>query len=270
MKKTVLFLLAACITIGSFAQEKPPVEEGDTVRIGQMIIIKKKGENKEIITQDNDVTAEINRKKTFTTNWLVFDIGFSNVIDNTVYPNTGGMVDASLATKSDLRYRTGKSRNVNIWLVMQRLNIAKSVVNLKYGLGLELNNYYFQDGIEMQKQMPYIIPATNDYKKAKLAADYVTVPLMLNFNFTPGKHRPIGFSAGISGGLLYSSRFKTKLNSDKNKIHDEFDLEQLKLSYIGELLLGPVTVYGSYASKSMWTQGLDQVPYTVGLRFTAN
>jgi hypothetical protein len=28
---------------------------------------------------------------------------------------------------------------------MQRLNLIKHVVNLKYGLGLELNNYHFDD-----------------------------------------------------------------------------------------------------------------------------
>ena len=34
---------------------------------------------------------------------------------------------------------------MNIWLFMQRLNMIQHVVNLKYGFGLELNNYFYDD-----------------------------------------------------------------------------------------------------------------------------
>ena len=91
---------------------------------------------------------------------------------------------------------------------------------------------------------------------------------MLNFNFTPNKKQSFGFSGGVSGGYLYSARQKFKNNSDIDKNHDDFDLRKWKLSYIGELSLGPVRLYVSYATKSMWEKGLDQTPYTLGLRFS--
>ena len=109
--------------------------------------------------------------------------------------------------------------------------------------------------------------AYKDVDKNKLAADYITVPLMLNFNFTPGRGRGFGFSAGVSGGMLYSARQKIKDGGKKTKVHDDFDLNKWKVSYIAELLLGPVKLYGSYATQSMWDKGLDQTPYTVGFRF---
>jgi hypothetical protein len=37
---------------------------------------------------------------------------------------------------------------------------------------------------------------------------------------------------------------------------------------VGELNLGPVKLYGSYAMDNMWDKGLDQTPYTVGLRLS--
>lgn len=101
-----------------------------------------------------------------------------------------------------------------------------------------------------------------------MAADYVTVPLLLNFNFTPGRDKGFGISGGVSGGYLYSSRQKIKRGDDKDKTHDDFNLRKWKLSYIGELNLGPVKLYGSYATKSMWEKGLDQSPYSVGLRLS--
>ncbi len=72
----------------------------------------------------------------------------------------------------------------------------------------------------------------------------------------------------MSGGYLYSSRQKIKQGDDKDKTHDDFNLRKWKLSYIGELNLGPVKLYGSYAMKSMWEKGLDQKPYSVGLRLS--
>jgi hypothetical protein len=138
-------------------------------------------------------------------------------------------------------------------------------------LGVELNNYRFEnETIRFQKNPTLIVldASLKDVNKNKLAADYVTVPIMLNINLTPGRNKGFGFSGGISGGYLYSARQKFKMgNDDKSKTHGNFDLEKWKLSYIGELNLGPVKLYGSYATKSMWERGLDQTPYNLGIRF---
>jgi hypothetical protein len=143
-------------------------------------------------------------------------------------------------------------------------------VNLKYGLGVELNNYRFEDPLKFNTNPTQVVlDNVKGYKKDKLAADYVTVPMMLNFNFTPHRKKNFGFSVGASAGYLYSSRQKTITNEDgKKKEHDDFDLRPWKLSYIGELSLGPVKLYGSYATQSMFEKGLDQTPYNFGLRFS--
>ena len=104
--------------------------------------------------------------------------------------------------------------------------------------------------------------------KNKLAADYLTVPLMLNFNFTPKKRQNFGISAGISAGWLYSARQKIKQDGDVDKVKSDFDLRKWKLSYVGEIALGPVKLYGSYAFKSMFEKGVDLTPYNVGFRFS--
>ena len=71
--------------------------------------------------------------------------------------------------------------------------------------------------------------------------------MMLNVNFTPQRKKGFGISAGVSAGYLYSARYKTKVDGDVKKVKNDFDLERFKLSYIGELSLGPVRLYGSYA-----------------------
>ena len=161
---------------------------------------------------------------------------------------------------------------------MQKLNVIKHVVNLKYGLGLELNNYLYKRSIRYDAN-PLPIPnapvvsldatPNRTYEKDKLAADYLTVPMMVNFNFTPNRKKGFGISAGISAGYLYSARNKTiTSDEDKKKAKDNFELEKWKLSYVAELSLGPVRFYGSYAFKNMYERGLDIKPYNFGFRFS--
>jgi cytochrome c-type biogenesis protein CcmE len=248
--------------------------ESDTIRVGGMIIIKKHDRDKNNKSVEVKTYHRKGNSSRISTNWWIVDLGFNNYTDNTDYtsasmqnPVTGF---APGLDKDDFKLRTGKSINVNIWVFMQKLNITHNVVNLKYGLGVELNNYRYRQPIKyLTNPTQVVYDNSKSYSKNKLAADYITVPVMLNFNFTPHKKRGFGFSAGASAGYLYSSRQKTITNADgKQKEHDDFDLRQWKLSYIGELSLGWVKLYASVASQSMFEKGLDQTPYNFGLRLS--
>jgi len=277
MKSILLVCVAACLFSTAFAQTDTTIkkETNDTIRIGGMIIIKKPGsEDREIKTDGDNYTVRIPKRRTpqnLTTNWWIIDMGFSGFNDKTVYGSAEAQAFAPGSTEDWFDIKSGKSRNVNIWFLMQRLNLIKHVVNLKYGIGLELNNYFFDDvSIRFQKNPTLVVqdPNIKDAKKNKLAADYLTVPVMINFNFTPERRNGFGFSAGVSAGYLYSARQKVKIGDDKFKVHNDFDLEDWKLSYVGEINLGLVKLYGSYAFQTMWEKGLDHTPFNAGIRFS--
>ena len=301
MKKVTLLLATVLLSQFVFAQQdsmKVVVAAdttvptaNDTIRIGNILIIKKgkktsdnEGDNVSVTMGRND-----NRRKTaskVSTNWGVLDIGFSNYDDQTDYGTAGSYLvnrpGSPALGKSDFKLRTGKSINVNLWFFMQRLSLIKSHVNLKYGLGLEMNNYrykssvsYREDGVipysgGQQTNTPFIFRDSISFSKNKLAADYLTVPFMINFTSNPhSSKKGISLSLGASAGYLYSQRNKQKSperGKDKNK--GEYDLEKFKLSYIAELGLGPVRLYGSYSPKSMYEHSLDMRPYTLGFRFS--
>jgi hypothetical protein len=282
MKRIFTLCMAVCTTLVSFAQTDTTGNQnsqGDTIRIGGMIIIRKPGNRQ----TEHEREYKVNNRKTvktsnLRTNWWILDLGFSNYTDNTLYSSAGAQQYAPGSNKTWFALKDGKSRNVNIWFFMQKLNVASHVVNLKYGLGLELNNYRYKQPVRYQADPPAIVNPTRvildgtvgrTYKKDKLAADYLTVPIMLNFNFTPNRHDGFGFSAGISAGYLYSARNKTITSDEhKEKAKDDFELEKWKLSYVAELSLGPVRFYGSYAFKNMYERGLDMKPYNFGFRFS--
>lgn len=276
MKRIFILCMALCAMLPGFAQEDTTKRSNpDTIKIGGMVIIREPGSR-----DDNDGNRDRvfkftrrNRDKesNLSTNWWIIDLGFSNFNDQTDYTSPAAQAIAPGSNEDWFKPRVGKSRSVNIWIVMQRLNLIDHVVNLKYGLGLELNNYHFDDkSIRFNKNPTLIDQYYTGLKKNKLAADYLTVPLMLNFNFTPKRdnNESFGFSAGISAGLLYSARQKIKDNGNVDKVKGNFDLRDWKLSYIAEVTLGPVRLYGSYAFESMFEKGLDMTPYNVGFRFS--
>ncbi|MDZ4794564.1 MAG: outer membrane beta-barrel protein [Bacteroidota bacterium] len=286
MKRIFTLCVALCTIITGFAQTdttgtKTTDPKNDTIRIGGMIIIRKAGSKEREVKKDDDYKTKNGRDKkpsNLTTNWWIFDLGFSSFSDKTNYSSLAAQAYAPGSNKTWFDLKDGKSRNVNFWLFMQKLNIVKHVVNLKYGLGLELNNYHFEQPVRFQENTiaipdpPRVIldaTANRKYEKNKLAADYLTVPIMLNFNFTPNRKKGFGISAGVSAGYLYSSRNKTETSDEgKEKTKDDFELEKWKVSYVAELALGPVRFYGSYAVKSMFERGLDMTPYNFGFRFS--
>jgi Outer membrane protein beta-barrel domain len=274
----------------SVADTTKKTSKADTIRIGNILIIKREDKNKKGDEYATSITmGRRNNKKTtskVSTNWGIIDFGFSNYIDNTNYANTGTYLvnkpGSPAFGKGDFKLTTGKSLNVNIWFFMQRLSIIKNYVNLKYGLGLEMNNYRYKAPLSYKESgvIPYsagtqtsnafIFRDSIAFNKNKLAADYLTVPFMINFNSNPNsKKKGISLSLGASAGYLYSQRNKQKSDQrGKEKNKGEYDLEKFKLAYIAELGLGPVRLYGSYSPKSIYENSLDIKPFTVGFRLS--
>ncbi|HEU5364507.1 MAG TPA: outer membrane beta-barrel protein [Hanamia sp.] len=291
MKKIILILSIVFAGMTGFAQtDSVKVErKDDTIRIGGMIILKKgtPNEDKRRVT----VTVGNKRKQTnsnISTSSFIVDLGFANWTDKTNYANAtnnGDLINkpgTTDLTATDFKLKTVKSVNVNIWFFMQRMNLVKHYINLKYGLGIELNNYRFTSDISFKEggANPYnslqtiahafVFRDSVHFSKNKLAADYVTVPLMLNFNTNPNDNKKgLSISAGVSMGYLYSSRNKQVSHErGKDKNRGDYDLDKWKFSYVGELGLGPVRLYGSYSPKSIFQNDLNFTPYAIGIRLS--
>ena len=288
MKITYLFILLflALSTISAQAQTDTLKTRADTIKIGGMIIINK-GNNSS--TGSGTVERPQKHKSSnVSTSELIVDFGFTNWSDKSDYATATAQQylvnrpGQPLLNSGDLKLRAGKSSNVNIWFVMQRMNLIKHYVNLKYGLGIELNNYRFSSPISFKESgpnpylpgttiaHPYILRDSISFSKDKIAADYATVPFMINFQTNPDKPKKgLSVSAGVSVGYLYNSRNKEKSSErGKRKNHGEYGLEQWKFSYIGELGIGSARVYGSYTPSSIFVNGFSITPYSVGIRFS--
>jgi hypothetical protein len=279
MKKIYLVMAALLVAGASFAQNDTTrsttdsTNRVDTVKVGNFIIIKKsRGYGESRKTTDVTVVRKPYKPTRLSTNWFIFDLGFANINDQTNYANAGDYLrnlnGHGLPGKDDLKLKASKSSNVNIWLVMQKLNIAKGYVNLKYGVGLEMFNLRYDSKVNYNKNPAYIFNDSISFSKNKLYAGYISVPLMLNVNLTPGR-KGFSFSAGVSAGYLVGSHDK-QISGErgKEKTKGDIGLEQFRLAYIGELGLGPVRLFGSYSLTKLHDRGLEQYPYSFGIRFS--
>ena len=266
----------------------------DTIRITSDVIIIGNGldrgiekirsgaENMKEAFSDLNLKVVVNKQpKKYSTNWFVWDLGFAGYNDQTDYSSatTQQFLDPLVSpnfpltpplTKNDFALRTTRISNFNLWFFIQRMSLIKQVVNLKYGLGIESNNYFFKSGIKYVdlRAETLVRRTTGVVNKNKLVANYLTAPLMLNINTNPSS-RKNGFqiSAGVSGGFLINAWQKMRIEGERSKVKSDYNLSPFKLSYIGELGLGKVRLYGSYAPKGMHQYGVHHEPYTVGVRF---
>lgn len=257
----------------------------DTVVVGNFVIIRNdkdrntyndslppRGEDYTIIIPGKkayDDWRESSRKKNVSTNYLIFDLGFLNYNDKTDYsdPATAAFAEPGI-TKNDMKLITSKSSNVNIWLFMQKLNVYKHVVNLKYGLGLNMYNFRWNSNITFQDNIPSVRMDTLDFSKNKLYVGYASIPVMINITPNPERRRGFNFSVGVNTSYRVGTHSK-QISDEYGKVkkRDDFGLSNWLFAYTGEIGIGPVRVYGSYNINTLFEEA-KQYPYIIGLRFS--
>lgn len=283
MKKMLLTATTLLVAMENFAQ-KDSTNTSDTIKAGNFIIVKKPKKSVDIeVSSKKGVSVTYNNgrrvKSNISTNWFILDLGFTNLTDKTNFTTaqagnylTTLNTAAGPVTQNSMRLNAGKSSNVNLWFFMQKLNVSKHVLNLKYGMGLEMYNFRYDRNISYRKTPdPIVFNDSISFSKNKLYAGYLTVPLMININTSPNKNNGFTFSAGISAGYLIASRNKQVSNErGKVKYKGDFDLEPFRLAAIGEMGLGPVRLFGSYSLNKLHrsSTGLDQTPFALGIRFS--
>lgn len=263
----------------------------DTVKIGRYNIIKAQelGNKKdwESMIDDGDfdnthitIERKPKRLKNVSTKWLEFDLGFVNWIDKTpqmayiAIPNTQMLIDPyPSATNTNLKLNNTKASNVNVWIVQQKTSLYKHYLNLKYGVGIEMYNFRFEQPISFgNTPSNYVYLDNVHFKKNKLFVEYLTIPIQLNLQSNPGNDKSFYASLGMSASYLLQSH--TKQISDergKKKVDGNFNLNNYKMAAIGELGIGGIRLYGSYSMTNLFDKNLtyfDMAPFVIGLRIS--
>jgi len=263
----------------------------DTVKVGNLRIINKSEEDKDkrwaaVMNGDFKKTKIMidkspRKQKNVRTNWLMFDLGFANWQDKTAplqyapYPYNLPYqnIMAPAPSSSNLKLNNAKTSNVNIWVVQQKVNLSQHQWNLKYGIGIEMYNFRFEQPISFRNTPgSYVYFDNVNFSKNKLFVEYLTVPIQINYQSNPEVRKSFYASIGLSGGYLLQSHTKQiSTERGKQKVYGSFDLNNTKLATIGEIGIGGIRLYGSYSLTNLFDKNLttfNLAPYAIGLRFS--
>jgi hypothetical protein len=277
------------ITNGKISKDTFLTVNDDTVKLGRLHIIKSQDSDHkkdwESMLEEGDfgnTKITINRApkklKNIETNWWIFDLGFANFIDKSpnlmwLAANPNALPYGPVMSPENFSLNNRKSTNVNIWVVTQKLNIYQHKINLKYGLGVEMFNFRFDKSISFREDITTNVKYDEvSFTKNKLLVKYLTVPVQFNFSPNPTNKKAFYASIGMSAGYLWNAKNK-QISGErgKEKFRGNFNLNDWRFATIGELGVGAVRLYGSFANNNLFNKNqsfIDMQPFAVGLRFS--
>ncbi|MCZ4693428.1 PorT family protein [Ancylomarina euxinus] len=218
-----------------------------------------------------DEETKTYKKPSFRGHWSGFEMGI-NAFANSDYSNypakNNDFMDLNLA----------KSIAVNLNFLQYDISLQKTKTNigLVTGMGLEWNNYRFDQNITLSEGddgMIYPDPINPDWsvKKSKLTSLYLTVPLLMEFQIPVKNDHKIHMSAGLVGGLRLGThtkiKYKRKGNTHKDKDRDDYNLQAFRYSAQVRLGYRAINLFASYGMTDFFrkNKGPELTPYTIGL-----
>jgi hypothetical protein len=191
------------------------------------------------------------------TKWNNFHLGLNNLL------NRDGKLEPEPEPGSkygEMKISPANSINFQWDIVTQAMNIYKGKVRLVYGIGIDYNNYRFQENITLNTDSMRLMVTEDgiNYDKNKLVTQHLNVPVMLNFKLSPkDTEDDVYISAGANFGYLIGSHQKQVWDDNgkkENKIRDDYSLEQFRVGYEVQFGYKNIVLFGKYFPNSIFKQ----------------
>ena len=249
-------------------------DRNDTVKIklgNKAISITEDGNNTHIeIIERDDFHKHGWRKRPmkFKGHWSGFEFGLNNLVDR------DGQLAGTTEETRWLDLNTGKSWEWNLNFIQYSIPFSKKI-GMITGMGIKSNNYHFDNNNNIMKDpvtgviVPRYPPPGISYSKSKLHTAYLTVPLLLEFQW--GRDQKGFITAGVIGDLkLWSStRIKYYENGSKQreKVKSDFNLSPLRYHVTLRAGYKFIKLYANLSMVSLFktNMGPEVYPVTVGL-----
>jgi len=210
----------------------------------------------------NDVTKMYNNRSTKAkSHWAGFEIGFNTLGFgkglNTDLPNNYNFLELN----------SGESVLVNLNFFAHDFQLYKRYVMFTTGIGLTLNNYRFTTD-QTLKTSGDTLGATFDfnesgnqidYSKNKLAVNYITLPLLLQFNSHEDVRKSFHFAIGTLLNYKYNSHLKLVYNENgdkqKAKRQGEYYIQPFRADVTARIGYRNFTLFGTYALTDFFRSG---------------
>ncbi len=130
------------------------------------------------------------------------------------------------------------------------------------GLSLTYNNYMFDKKVRVFDEnnvTGFYIDTVNNVRKSKLRATYISIPLMVNFEWD-WRNGPFnrGFHFGFGADVAYrvGSKAIAKFSGGgKEKLAGNYNLNPVQYGLIAQFGYGPITLFGKYNLSPLFLDG---------------
>lgn len=209
------------------------------------------------------------RKTGFNGHWNGFELGINSLMNK----NQSYELEAS---DKYMTLNTNRSLNFNLNVFERNASIVSDRLGLVSGLGIEWYNYFFANKNSIAIDSIGNVSEkfiSNNVKKSKLTAMYLSIPLMLEFNFSGNQpqYQRFHISVGIIGSMKVNSHTKVVHYSNGNEIKEKdwksFNLTVFRYGYIAKMGFGHLSVYASYYPTPLFRKNLgpELYPFNVGI-----
>ena len=202
------------------------------------------------------------------TRYLIFEMGVDILLPADDYIIGDGEVEL-------FEQRYANSTNVNIYFFRQRVNLLQHHLNLEYGVGFNFHKIMFDNPVIMSREngvlqfdLAPIQEGDRIPVKTRLMSNYLTIPIMLNFETNPSNTRKsFRLAAGVYGNTRLGSNFKQKFNNrnrDNIKDRDNFNLSPFRWGLAGQIGYGAFNFYANLSMTDVFKENRNS-GYEVGM-----
>ena len=158
----------------------------------------------------------------------------------------------AFADRPDLELNTTRCSMLGFTPFGKEAEIIKDRLRLAAGLGFQFESYAFDKNIRLNDE-PYlqgIEDTVRDYRKNTLNANYVTLPVVLQFNTKRNLDKSFHIAVGAIAGYRISSNMTYKWSEDarrqRERLRNDYALEPYRLSAIAQVGIGSAMIWAQY------------------------
>jgi hypothetical protein len=175
----------------------------------------------------------------------------------------------------------GFSKSINMYFMFDFPFKTNPHLSMAFGPGIATDHILFSKTyVGIKDNTPTIRftnqADTNNFKKTKLATAYLEAPIEFRYSAEPLTGNGIKFAIGVKIGTLINAHTRnTKFENNANTVINDYVMKEAskrfinknRLSVMGRIGYGHISLYGSYTLSPLFRDGFGPVvkPYSIGL-----
>jgi hypothetical protein len=179
----------------------------------------------------------------------------------------------AFADRPDLALNSARCSMLGFTPIGKEAEIIKDRLRLAAALGFQFESYAFDKNIRLS-EAPYlqgIEDTIRDYRKNTLNSNYVTLPVVIQFNTKRNLEKPLHIAVGVIAGYRIGSNMTYKWSEDgrrqRERLRNDYLLEPYRLSAVAQVGIGNSMIWAQYDLTMKFT-ATDTAIALVGVKGT--